>query len=550
VFETGVAALNRARGACSVQVGRLIGVIAAFAALAGGAAAGLAPGSQLIDCSQADARVSVSTSSHLDPSCTWTRGVAIVASDLVLDCQGAHIFAADRQRGIEITAPTTTALSNITVRNCHVEGFLNNARITREGFRDLAEGVEYENAFSNIVIEDSTFVNSRGVGVFVDGYVTGVTLRNLHIEGSGSSGIYLEAGSKDNVVENCEIVNNGYSENGPEGQFYEIAGVTFWFWGTGREGLSIDGSRFNRIANNRFSGNSYGAIFLYKNCGEYVHQRPQRWWHRRYGADGNLIEGNTFTGEDNGVWIAARMGENTLPMDCSDPPYQPGYVLDYADDNIVRNNLFQNVTYGVRVEDDRNTVTGNQFFGDGTQQAVVIGTPYRTSTLNLPVTGTTVAGNTATIPVNPEPYRRIHGHEQTAFGTNLSLGLPVGLCEGVPPWRGPFVMTVDLIVADPNSPPTDPPPLIPTPDPLPPCAEPTASPTLSPKPTRSPGPGDCVGDCNGDGRVTVEELVRGVNIALGTQELYACPPCDADASGAVTVDELVQAVNTALGGCG
>jgi polygalacturonase len=97
------------------------------------------------------------------------------------------------------------ALSNILVRNCYVEGFLNNVRITREGFRDLAEGVEYDHAFSNIVVEDSTFVNSRGVGVFVDGYVTDVTLRNLHIEGSGSTGIYLEAGSKDNVVENNVI---------------------------------------------------------------------------------------------------------------------------------------------------------------------------------------------------------------------------------------------------------------------------------------------------------------------------------------------------------
>jgi hypothetical protein len=94
------------------------------------------------------------------------------------------------------------------VRNCYIEGFLNNIRITREGFQELAEWVEYDNAYSDIVIEDSTSLNSRGVGIFVDGYVTGVTLRNLHVEGAGSAGIYLEAGSKDNVVES-KIVNNG-----------------------------------------------------------------------------------------------------------------------------------------------------------------------------------------------------------------------------------------------------------------------------------------------------------------------------------------------------
>ena len=47
------------------------------------------PGSQLIGCDQADTQVSIAVSSHLDRSCTWTRGVEIVASDVVLDCQGA-----------------------------------------------------------------------------------------------------------------------------------------------------------------------------------------------------------------------------------------------------------------------------------------------------------------------------------------------------------------------------------------------------------------------------------------------------------------------------
>jgi len=275
----------------------------AVIAAVGPAAADPEPGSQLIDCSHADERPEITVTSHLDPSCTWTRGVRITASNVTLDCQGAHLYGPTNQRGVEITAPTDTALSNITVRNCNIEGFLNNIRIIREGFRDLAEGVEYDHAFSNIVIEDSTLLNSRGVGIFVDGYVTGVTIRRLHIEGSGSSGIYLEHGSKDNVVDDNDVVNNGFNENGPFWQLFDQSGLDIWFWGTGREGLSIDDSRFNTVTNNRFSGNSYGGIFLFKNCGEFVNLRPERWWHRRYGADGNLIANNTFTGGRNGVWI-------------------------------------------------------------------------------------------------------------------------------------------------------------------------------------------------------------------------------------------------------
>src|SRR5690606_7786319 len=115
--------------------------------------AGVDPGSQLITCDQADQRVEITQSSHPDPSCTWTRGVQILASDVTLDCQGARISAPNRRYGVLIIAPINVALSNITVRNCHIEGFLNNIHIEREGFFDLAEVEEsdaYAHAWSNI----------------------------------------------------------------------------------------------------------------------------------------------------------------------------------------------------------------------------------------------------------------------------------------------------------------------------------------------------------------------------------------------------------------
>jgi len=60
---------------------------------------------------------------------------------------------------------------------------------------------------------------------------------------------------------------------------------------------------------------------------------------------------------------------------------------------------------------------------------------------------------------------------------------------------------------------------------------------------------ECHGDCNGDGTVTVDELLKGVNIALGTADLSGCEIFDSNPDGEVTVDELVRAINAALQGC-
>ena len=60
---------------------------------------------------------------------------------------------------------------------------------------------------------------------------------------------------------------------------------------------------------------------------------------------------------------------------------------------------------------------------------------------------------------------------------------------------------------------------------------------------------DCVGDCNGNFRVTVDELVKGVGMTLGNQEVSACPLFDRNGDGRVTIDELVAAVTRALGNC-
>jgi hypothetical protein len=77
----------------------------------------------------------------------------------------------------------------------------------------------------------------------------------------------------------------------------------------------------------------------------------------------------------------------------------------------------------------------------------------------------------------------------------------------------------------------------------------TSTPTATPTRTRTPTPGRCFGDCNGDGRVTVDELVLGIDVALALVPLDECDALDDHRNDQITIDEVVLAVASALFGC-
>jgi hypothetical protein len=82
---------------------------------------------------------------------------------------------------------------------------------------------------------------------------------------------------------------------------------------------------------------------------------------------------------------------------------------------------------------------------------------------------------------------------------------------------------------------------------------PSPTPTPTPRHTATVGPtrtlGACVGDCDRNGRIAINELVRGVTIALSGARPVDCLGLDTDGNGAVSVNELVSAVGAALNGC-
>lgn len=414
----------------------------------------LAVDSVLAACPPIGTRTTVTANTHLDPACTYS-GVLISTSNVVLDCRGGRIIDPPGgqawQRGIEISAPVTTALTGVTVRNCYTEGFTNGLRVTRPGFKTLAAGSEYDVAFSNIRVENSWFHKSNGSGVFVDGYVTGVTLRSIEVTQAGSVGVYLEAGSKDNVIELSYIHGNGFADADPAGQPKVIGGTTFMYQGTGREGIAVDGSRNNVIRGNVITANSAGGIFFYKNCGEFATQEPAQHWTRRYGADGNLVELNVISNEHTGVWLGSRMAENQTFMDCSDPAYVdvPFKVvhLDHAAGNTIRNNSFETVEIGVHIEDDGNLVDANRFASPtSTHRAIVVGTRERFSVLGLPTDGSTITGNVSEITGNTKPFTWVHGHTNTTFTGNLRGTRAATLAAGTAIPSNPFLMVLRIWV--------------------------------------------------------------------------------------------------------
>jgi subtilisin family serine protease len=59
----------------------------------------------------------------------------------------------------------------------------------------------------------------------------------------------------------------------------------------------------------------------------------------------------------------------------------------------------------------------------------------------------------------------------------------------------------------------------------------------------------CPGDCDTNGAVTIDDLLQGIAIALGTRPVDACGSLDGNGDGVVTVDEILRSAHYALAGC-
>ncbi len=288
---------------------------------------------------------------------------------------------------ITIKPKMDMAIKDIAVANCHVDGYGHalhirqysnpNQRYAR-GFIDPAANRAL--APRDIQVMNVSSRNSINSGMFVGDHVHGVTFDKVYIQNAGTVGLYLELGSRDNVIKNSVFVGNGFRSFKPN-----------------REAIAVDSSSNNRIENNRFIHNGAGSVLLYRNCFEHAAD-PTRSNHfkRTESSRDNVIRGNIFDDETVGIWVASRQSRNLKGFNCGaylvKKTLFASYHLDSAKDNQIIDNRFEQVEQGIIVEDDGTLISGNQFAATvGTP--IVVGSKIREDSSAGAITGTVIIDN-------------------------------------------------------------------------------------------------------------------------------------------------------------
>lgn len=333
--------------------------------------------------------------------CVYRAHFVLAKSGASLDCQGARIaghridedksfekllppppeteeaLAADAKLprpakmlyGISIGgAQAEEPLTNVSVRNCVVDGFERNYGVE----------VTKPDAAANLTIEDSKSMLARAYGVFIGPNVKGVTLRKVDVANSQASGLFFSPGSSQNTVTLSRVVNNGQATFMPH-----------------QDGVTLDSAPQNQIIANLFENNGMAGLSLFHNCGEYGGPRPATQ------ANENVIRANHFKNEKIGAWIGSRQSMNQQLLSCSsqktfdDSSWD--IVEDFAKENVIEKNTFTDNQIGVRLEDDKNKVIDNKFkISSKTGVAVLVGHRFgRPRDLRRPIDGTVLSGNTA-----------------------------------------------------------------------------------------------------------------------------------------------------------
>lgn len=181
--------------------------------------------------------------------------------------------------------------------------------------------------------------------------------------------------------------------------------------------------------------------------------------------------------------------------------------------------------------------------------AAVTTAAVATAEAQLVATATPTRTRTCTPGSNPAPGCAYEGPTRTYTRTPTRTclpGDPAPICAfDQTRTRTPTRTPPPTLPASPTPTGTAPPTSTCTPgaNPAPSCSYEGPPPTMSPTP---PAPAFCIGDCNGNGVVSIDELVRGVAIAL---EQLPIDECTAFPAGRVGIDTLMRGVRYSLHGC-
>ena len=335
--------------------------------------------------------------------------------------------------------PADTTMSGDVVRNCRVSGFLNSIRVTRTGFRTLAAGHEFDHTLSDVVIEDSEVSGSRGVGIYVDGYVTDVTIRDVRGDRRRQLGDLprgrLAAQHRHRQRDPRQRLHRERrrrASSSPSAACSSASGAS------GGRACRSTARPTTPSPATRSPGNSAGGVFVYTNCGEYkdraglvraTHRRrpqPDRGQHlrrRHHRRVGRLPHGREHRADGlqrhplrhrSAPERHPRPGRRATP--CGPTPSTTSPTACTSRTTAPRS-------------------LDNSFSGpSGAYHAVVVGTRVRTTALDHPVTGTVDLRQRVDHRRQPEPVplgarrARHHRHRQPGPGPNRSASAPARSC--------------------------------------------------------------------------------------------------------------------------
>lgn len=277
---------------------------------------------------------------------------------------GSTLVSSDTNPAIFVTTSNPlNPTAHITVKNGTIHGYGTVVYVHRAitaaelaALKNDPEGVFpsiQSTAPHHINFENLDIQQPKGTGIYVWVGASYVTINNCSVDGARGLGVYLDTGSHHNTVSNSTFTNGGYLN--PDGSAKTGRGR--------REAIAIDGSYSNTISGNTITGNAYGGIHLYSNCGEHVSTDPT-YIPRIFDAEYNLIDGNTIVNNGTAggsIEIGKRVDWNLEAWDCAKPIYQQYLSFKYYWDNSGFNTIKNTTGDGeIFVRTDNNTLIVNQ----------------------------------------------------------------------------------------------------------------------------------------------------------------------------------------------
>ncbi|MCK5813290.1 MAG: right-handed parallel beta-helix repeat-containing protein [Cocleimonas sp.] len=387
--------------------------------------------------------VTITENTTLPSGCRYDRvRFEITRSDVVFDCNNAILnglgktkrntfFLAYKQEEAPLLAAffirgsEDDFIENVTIKNCNISYYINGVNVnfglkesTHHNLKNNINVAALEDHLRtlsphNIQLENMNITANHKTAIYIQRYITDFKLKDSTIK-ANDIGIYLESGTKNNLISNTTFSKNGETT-------YDLASRKRKLRIKKREAIAIDSSAYNTIIGNTFINNAGGAIFLYKNC--YENYKDESSLPRIQHSSFNIIENNTFSDERKGVWIASRQSREMENFNCGDPLVIVGednddkYYEDFSRNNQIVSNVFNGVEKSIIVEDDNNIISNNTFTGES-RVDLIIGTEIRSTYLNHPVKNTVVENNTFNSTATTSHVRILHGSTGSVFNKN------------------------------------------------------------------------------------------------------------------------------------